>query len=102
MTSRFISRELRKQVIKRDDCRCQYCNKMAITGIQHEGEFYQVFSADKALSMSWKPDKVEKNVPYEIDHIIPHFFGGETIINNLVLACRSCNRSKGIKIDRLA
>lgn len=29
-----------------------------------------------------------------IDHIIPMSSGGETTINNLVLACRSCNSSK--------
>ena len=31
----------------------------------------------------------------EIDHVVPEFHGGPTEKENLVLACRLCNRSKG-------
>jgi len=31
---------------------------------------------------------------YEIDHILPRQLGGETIAENLCLACSSCNRYK--------
>lgn len=34
---------------------------------------------------------------HEIDHITPEALGGETLIENLQLLCRACNRSKGSK-----
>jgi hypothetical protein len=33
--------------------------------------------------------------PLEFDHVIPEIAGGPTSPENLVLACRRCNRSKG-------
>lgn len=33
----------------------------------------------------------------EIDHVTPEFTGGETKAENMVLACQTCNRSKGHK-----
>lgn len=35
--------------------------------------------------------------PFEVDHVIPRASGGENGLDNLVVACRSCNRSKGAK-----
>ena len=35
--------------------------------------------------------------PFEIDHIIPWSRGGTHEIENLTLACKPCNRSKGAK-----
>ncbi len=32
--------------------------------------------------------------PFEADHVIPRAKGGLDVLNNLVCACRSCNRSK--------
>ena len=101
MTTRFISRELRKQVIKRDDYKCQYCNKDADWGYKHENEYYQVFGIDDFLSIRCGLNNKDASISFEIDHVIPHFFGGATNIDNLILACRSCNRSKGIKFDWL-
>lgn len=31
------------------------------------------------------------NFTFEVEHIIPHSHGGETTLENLALACRSCN-----------
>ncbi len=31
----------------------------------------------------------------EIDHVIPEYLGGTGAPGNLVLACRTCNRSRG-------
>lgn len=30
-----------------------------------------------------------------MDHMIPVFLGGESVLSNLVLACRPCNEAKG-------
>lgn len=35
---------------------------------------------------------------FELDHVIPEFRGGPSIAENLVLACRRCNRSKGARL----
>ncbi|MDX2076901.1 MAG: RNA-guided endonuclease IscB [bacterium] len=36
-----------------------------------------------------------KNVPLEIEHIIPKSRGGSNRVSNLTLACQSCNQKKG-------
>jgi len=36
--------------------------------------------------------------PFEIDHIVPMSVGGETVVDNLCLACPPCNRHKGAKL----
>ena len=35
------------------------------------------------------------NFPFEIEHIVPLYRGGNDEISNLALACRSCNLRKG-------
>ena len=35
----------------------------------------------------------------EMDHIFPEFLGGAMSVENIVLACRKCNRSKGHKAE---
>lgn len=34
----------------------------------------------------------------ELDHVVPEFHGGPSTADNLVLACRPCNRSKGYRL----
>src|SRR3990172_1192243 len=36
--------------------------------------------------------------PFEIDHVVHVALGGEDSDENLVVACRSCNRSKGASV----
>jgi HNH endonuclease len=38
------------------------------------------------------------NFPFEIEHIIPTYLGGNDTDSNLALTCRSCNLRKGIRI----
>jgi len=38
-----------------------------------------------------------KNVPVEIEHIVPKSRGGSNAVSNLTLACRPCNQRKGNK-----
>ena len=35
--------------------------------------------------------EIASNFPFEVEHIFPRSHGGETDIENLALACRSCN-----------
>lgn len=39
-----------------------------------------------------------KNPPFHLDHVYPVSKGGETSIDNLVLACRKCNSEKSAKV----
>jgi hypothetical protein len=63
---------LRKQILYRDRGFCQYCGKR-VSDID-------LFNDD-----------------YDIDHMVPLENGGTFDPTNLILACRSCNRSKGKK-----
>lgn len=36
----------------------------------------------------------KKHGPFELDHVYPESKGGETILENLVVACKKCNREK--------
>lgn len=35
---------------------------------------------------------------HQLDHVVPEFHGGPMVADNFVLACKSCNCSKGAKI----
>ncbi|MBD1866474.1 HNH endonuclease [Leptolyngbya sp. FACHB-541] len=64
-----ISASLRRLVIQRAGNRCEYC------GISQIGQV----------------------ATFHIDHIIPVVAGGETIAENLALACVSCSLRKGAR-----
>jgi len=59
--------ETKNAVLRRDHYRCRYCNKPVGKG------------------------------EYEFDHIFPYSRGGGNTANNLVVACKTCNRSKGAR-----
>ena len=68
-----ISERLRHQVRERAHGRCEYCL------ITDEDAYY----------------------PHEPDHVIAEKHGGATNLENLTLACFSCNRHKGSDIASL-
>ena len=68
--SRHIPDTVRHHVIQRDSATCVYCGR----------RLYR--SGDR---------------PLEIDHVIPFSLGGESTVENLVCACRNCNRRKQAK-----
>lgn len=41
-------------------------------------------------------------LPFQIDHIIAEQHGGETVSQNLALACLSCNKRKGPSVASIA
>jgi hypothetical protein len=67
MSNRYISDNLRKQVENRAENLCEYC----LIPIE------------------------ETYFGGEIDHIISLKHNGQTILENLALACQPCNRNKG-------
>ena len=40
------------------------------------------------------PRFYEGAISFEFDHKLPEMFGGKTNLENIVLSCRSCNRSR--------
>ncbi len=64
-----IPASLRRLVIQRADNRCEYC------GISQLGQV----------------------ATFHIDHIVPVVAGGETVAENLALACVSCSLRKGAR-----
>lgn len=64
--SRYISQDLRAKVMIRDQSTCQMCGKTV----------------------------KEDHIKIHIDHIIPHSWGGETILENLQCLCKDCNEGK--------
>lgn len=64
-----------RKLIDRDGVHCHYCGVQLVWS---DGLSYQ----ENGLS---------------IDHITPQTEGGETELDNLVLACRKCNTRKGTK-----
>ncbi len=69
---RLMTRELREEIMKRDNYTCQKCGK-------------------------YMPDEVG----LEIDHIIPIKKGGKSIRSNLQVLCDNCNSKKRACIFRL-
>jgi 5-methylcytosine-specific restriction endonuclease McrA len=61
-----ISSRLRAQVVRRAGNRCEYC------GLSQAGQ----------------------EAVFHIDHVVPKSAGGQTVIDNLALACVSCSLRK--------
>jgi len=66
----YISTKLRQQIEQDAGHRCGYC------------------LSDETLT----------GIPLSVEHILPEALGGETIRDNLWLACRPCNEYKGTQI----
>ena len=71
MTRRRIPRSLRQRLVAESRNRCAYCHTLtSITGAR-----------------------------LVIDHIIPETAGGQTVRENLCVACHSCNEFKGAQVE---
>jgi hypothetical protein len=71
MTRRRIPRSLRQRVIADSRQQCAYCHTLtAITGAS-----------------------------LVLDHIVPEASGGQTVWDNLCVACHSCNEFKGAQVE---
>ena len=71
MTRRRIPRSLRQRVIAASRNRCVYCHTLtSVTGARPV-----------------------------LDHIIPEAAGGQTVWENLCVACHACNEFKGAQVE---
>lgn len=71
--SRHIPDSLRKSVAKRANNRCEYCRRL----------------------------EADSFIKFQIDHIISRKHRGQTILENLALACSICNGNKGSDIGTI-
>jgi HNH endonuclease len=71
--NRYVSEQMRRLVIERANSRCEYC-----------------FFPQRYFATS-----------FHIEHIIALKHGGETVIENLALACSTCNEFKGSDLGSL-
>lgn len=68
--SAYISVQVRRRILERDQARCAYCQ------------------SPEALM----------GVTFEVEHILPLSLSGETSSDNLCLSCPTCNRHKANRI----
>ena len=87
-----IPNKSRREIAMRYGCRpgqgsavadCHYCGKQS--------------QIHWPLLYSGKPSSWVTFTDLEIDHYQPELHGGKASSDNLVLACRRCNRTKGAK-----
>ena len=71
-----------------------------IRGVEYQQGTLQGYNAREYLLEKWQHKCsycAKKNVPLEIEHIVPKSHGGTNRISNLCLACHDCNQRKGNK-----
>jgi len=74
---RFIPLSLKIEIINRDKCKCQICNKPIVQG---------EYDAKKLVKMCAGL--------FHIDHVVPCNQGGRATLENLQLTCPKCNLSR--------
>jgi len=71
-----------------------------IKGVEYQQGELQGYEVREYLLDKWGRKCVycgKKNVPLEVEHIIPKSRGGTHRVSNLTLSCRDCNVKKGTK-----
>ena len=71
LEQRELTEDEKEQVFRRDNYTCQCCGKHREPG---------------------------RRVKFEVDHIVPFRFGGETSLSNSQTLCKSCHADKGINV----
>jgi len=71
-----------------------------ITGVEYQQGELQGYEVREYLLDKWERKCAycgKKDVPLEVEHIIPKSRGGTDRVSNLTLSCRKCNLKKGNK-----
>jgi hypothetical protein len=69
-----------------------------ISGAEYQQGTLQGYTVKEYLLEKWNRTCAycgAKNVPFEVEHIVPKASGGSNRISNLALACHDCNERKG-------
>lgn len=99
---RAIPMHIRLAVIHRDKFTCQYCGKVGVFIYRYGNPTVVEIKKGKTIETQSAPNGYpyyngKDVIAFEFDHIKPVVKGGKNKINNIVLSCRFCNRSKGAK-----
>ncbi|MFH1258326.1 MAG: HNH endonuclease [Elusimicrobiota bacterium] len=94
-SKRIIPKSVRIGVIKKCGPTCFWCSKEGFVSKKFDKDV--VFEKETIKKWINEFDNTFHliNRPMEFDHIIPLFCGGKTTIENMVISCCACNRSKG-------
>jgi len=71
-----------------------------ISGVEYQQGELQGFEVREYLLEKWGRQCAycgRKDVPLQVEHIVPRSRGGSDRVSNLTLACADCNRKKGAK-----
>jgi hypothetical protein len=69
-----------------------------ITGIEYQQGKLQGYEVREYLLEKWNRKCAycgKKNIPLQIEHIIPRSRGGSDRVSNLTISCHDCNKKKG-------
>lgn len=69
-----------------------------ISGVEYQQGTLQGYEVREYLLEKWGRECAycgDKDIPLEVEHIVPRSQGGTDRVGNLALACRECNQSKG-------
>jgi HNH endonuclease len=82
-------------VYERDGYRCRYCSFRVFPGVVLKA-FSNVIWVDAFGVSGPRPKRHGAAVAFKAcaDHVLPHFLGGRTNLDNLVTACWGCNFGK--------
>ncbi len=86
---------LSQELVKFD---MQLIQNPEISGVEYQQETLKGYTIREYLLEKWHRQCAycdNKNMPLQIEHIIPKSKGGSNAISNLTLACKSCNKKKG-------
>ena len=75
----LIPNPVRRAVALSSGGKCHHCRKKAAQAILKNG-VVRLFDSD--------------GVAFEVDHLVPYRDGGKSTVENCVMSCRHCNRSK--------
>ena len=86
---------LSQELVKFDTQLMQY---VYISGVQYQQGTLALYELREYLLLKWNRQCAYcqiKDVPLQIEHIVPRSKGGSNRVSNLCLACEPCNQKKG-------
>jgi hypothetical protein len=81
----------------------QQMQNSEIKGIEYQQGTLAGYEVREYLLEKWQRTCAycgKKDIPLQIEHIVPRSGGGSCCVSNLTLACQSCNQSKGAQAQR--
>ena len=89
--------EIRQELVRFD---LQKIENPEISGVEYQQGALSGYETREYLLEKWERKCTycsKKDVPLQIEHIVPRAKGGSNRVSNLCLACKECNLQKGTK-----